>query len=130
MFIILVRILLVVFSYMAMIFVAPYFGLMYEYFFPNAVGGTWIGAPSAWLWLIGYPLGLIFLLTFLMHFQGRRHVWWWNIIALAPAILFEVVLDPFHIYFPIILGVIAWRLGTLANKALWKRAPGVMAKIG
>src|SRR3989338_8772517 len=110
------RVLLITSSYALAVLAAPYFGLLYEYFFPGAVGGTWIGAPSAWLWLIGYPLALIFVLTFLLHLQSQKYIWWWNIIALAPAILFEIVLDPLHIYFPVILGAIACGLGMFTNK--------------
>lgn len=127
---IIVRFLLVVFSYAVAILTAAYFGQFYDYLTPESSGGSFIGTPDAWNWLIGYPLGLIFLLTFLMHAQGRKHVWWWNVIALVPAIAFEILFDPLHIYFPIVLGVVAWWLGTMANKALWKLAPGFMAKLG
>src|SRR3990167_2133336 len=126
---IVVRMLLVVFSYLATIFSAVYFGALYNFLTPGFSGGTFIGAQSAWDWLIGYPLGLIFLLTFLLHAQGHKHVWWWVAIATSPAILFELWLDPLHIYFPIALALMGWGLGYLANKALWKLAPGVMAKI-
>ena len=71
----------------------------------------------------------IFFIVFLLIGFGSNHKLWWIGIALIPAILFEVLIDPLHIYFPIVLGLIAWGLGYLANKALWKLVPGVMAKI-
>ena len=125
-----IRLLVVVFSYLVTILSAVYFGMFYDYLAPGSSGGSFIGAPNAWNWLIGYPLGLIFLLTLLVHSFGGKHVWWWNILALVPAILFELFLDLSHIYLPLLLGFIAWVLGTLVNKTLWKLAPGVMAKIG
>ena len=127
---IVVRLLIVVFSYATSVLTAVYFGRVYDYLTPGSSGGSFIGTPDAWNWLVGYPLGTIFLLTLLMHTQGSKHVWWWNIITLTPMILFELLLDPLHIYLPVILGVVAWKLGNMANKALWKLAPGVMAKIG
>ncbi len=56
-------------------------------------------------------------------------MYWRTGIALISAFLFEVLIDPLHIYVPIILGDVAWGLGVLANKALWKIAPGLMTKL-
>ena len=125
----LVKLFLIALSYVIAVFAAVYFGLLYKYLFPYATGGGFIGAPGTWEWIIGFPLAIVFTLTLLIHIHGGKRVWWWNIIALIPAILFEVTIDPFHIYFPIILGLIAWRLGTLAHKTLTKLAPAFVAKI-
>lgn len=85
----------------------------------------------------GFDLGVLiwmvltygfFVTAFLTALGGRRKYWWIGI-SLIPAILFEVVLDPLHIYFPIILGVIAWGLGTMAHRVLTKLAPSFMAKV-
>lgn len=127
---IVVRLLLIVFSYSLTILTAVYFGALYTSIFPYASGGSFIGDPDTLKWIIGYPLGLIFLLTFLMHLQGRKHVWWWNIIALLPAIAAELLFDPLHLYFPIALGGIGWMLSTMANRMLRKLAPRFMAKLG
>ncbi len=80
-------------------------------------------------WFAGLPLAMIFLIVFSLNFAGGRNKWWWIIIPLLPAILFEIFIDPLHIYIPIILGLIAWGLGTMANKTLRKLAPSYMAKI-
>lgn len=124
-----IKLLLVVLAYILAIFVGVYFGVFYNYLFPSASGGSFIGDPDTLNWLIGYPLAVLFLLTFLMYAQGRKHVWWWVGVAAAPAILFEILLDPLHVYIPMILGLIASWLGTLANKALLKLAPKFMAKL-
>src|SRR3989344_5455454 len=128
--VIVVRLLLVVSSCLATIWTATYFGIFYKYLFPYISGGSFIGSQDACNWIIGYPLGLVFLLTFLMHVQGEKNVWWWIGVALIPAVLFEVLFDPLHLYVPIALGLLGWGLGYLANKTLWKLAPGMMAKLG
>lgn len=125
-----VRILIVIAAYVLTYVFAQFLGAFYVFLFPNTTGGSFIGAPGVIEWILGLPITLIFILTFLIHTFGGKHVWWWNIIALAPAILFEIVLDPLHIYFPIILSLIAWGLGTIANKTLRKHAPLFIAKIG
>src|SRR3989344_1433638 len=121
--IITLRLIFIVLAYIVAIFIGVFFGIAYNYLFPYASGGSFIGDPDTLDWLIGYPLAVIFLLTFFIHAHKGKHPWRWNIIALVPAILFEVLLDPVHIYVPIILGLIAWGLGHLANKVLWKLAP-------
>lgn len=125
----LIRIVLVLLSYFLAILVAVYFGLLYAYLFPTAIGGTWIGAQNTWLWLIGYPLSVIFLLTFLMRLYGGKYAWAWVLVGASPAILFEIVFDPFRLYFPIMLTLIAWVLGVGGNKLLLKFAPNLMAKL-
>ena len=123
------RLAIIFLSYVAAMFLAMYFGALYDYLVPGSSGGSFIGTQDSWNWIIGYPLGLVFVLTFLSHSQGGKHVWWWNIIALAPAILFETMFDPLHIYFPIVVGLIAWGLGVITNKTLRKLAPSFMARI-
>jgi len=71
----------------------------------------------------------IFFIVFLLITFGRGRVHLWIGISLIPAILFEVLIDPLHIYFPIAIGLVAWGLGHLANKALRKLAPEFMARI-
>lgn len=71
----------------------------------------------------------VFLVTFILTSAGHRLRYWWIGVALIPILLFEILIDPPHIYFPIILGLVAWGLGYGANKALWKIAPGFMAKL-
>lgn len=120
---------LIILSYLIAVFTAVYFGLLYSYLFPYAIGGGFIGAPGTWEWIIGFPLSVIFILTFLTHSYSGKHVWLWNVIGAVPAILFEVTIDPLHIYFPIILGLIAWGLGTLTHKVLRQTAPAFKSKI-
>lgn len=124
------RLTLIGLSYIAALAVAYYLGLIYAYLFPKALVGGFIGDPDTLIWIAGYPIAVVFLLTLGTHALGGRHIWWWNIVPLVPVILFEFVLDPLHIYLPLSLGVIAWGIGKLANKALRKLTPGFMAKIG
>ncbi len=115
-------------SYVLSYIVAPYFAYIYAMFSSDSLGGTFI-TPAAAEIIVGVPLGLIALLIFLLTGFGGNDRWWWIGVAVIPAVLFEILFDPFHIYFPIILGLIAWGLGYVANKTLWKLAPGIMAKI-
>lgn len=85
----------------------------------------------------GFDLGIlvwivflyIFFATILLTVLGGRYKYWWIGISLLPAILFEIAIDPLHIYFPIILGLIAWGLGTMAHKVLQKLYPSFISKI-
>lgn len=122
------RLLLVVTSYILSYFLAWYFGYIYMVFSSSSLGGTFI-TPSVGQWLVGAPLALIVLITFLLNVIGGKNKWWWIIISLIPAILFEVFLDPFHVYIPALTGLIAWGLGTMAHKVLQKLAPSFMSKI-
>lgn len=113
---------------LAYVFLARYFGSVYASYFPESISSSFV--PSAiGAWVIGLPLAVIFTLVFLMHAVGGQRVWLWTIVALVPAILFEILFDILHLYIPIILGLIAWGLGSLAHKALIKLNPSFMAKI-
>lgn len=82
------------------------FGSLYGSFF---VIGGWVDMTS----LIGWPLAYIFFLTFLFTaFGGEgKTKYWWIGILLIPALALEVYLDPAHIYFPILLGILGWGIG-------------------
>lgn len=124
-----VRLFLIVISYVfSYIFFARYFGNVYAYFFPEAISSS-IVPSTIGAWMVGIPLSTIFLLTLLIHASGKKHAWAWIIIPLLPAILFQIAFDILHLYVPLLLGVFAWWLGTVANKALWKLAPGFMARL-
>ncbi|HWO07656.1 MAG TPA: hypothetical protein VNM40_03690 [Candidatus Paceibacterota bacterium] len=123
------RILVIASAYALTYLFAQLLGALYVSLFPHATGGNFIGAPGTIEWILGLPITLIFLVTFLMHSVGGKNIWLWNIVALCPAILFEIVFDATHIYFPVILGVIAWFLGTLVNNILKKSAPSLMRRI-
>ena len=118
----------VVVAYVVSYFVSPYFAQVYLVFSSSSLGGTFI-TPAAAEVIVGIPLGLTVLVVLLLTALGGKKQWWWIGIALIPAILFEVLIDLLHIYFPIILGLIACGLGMLAHKALQKLAPGFMTKI-
>ena len=119
----------VILSYVLAYYLSWYFGTLYISIFSDIIGGTGFFPGDVARSLVGMPAALIVLVVSCITTVGGKHKYWWIGVALIPAILFELLIDPLHIYFPIILGVIAWGLGTLANKALHKLAPGIMAKI-
>ncbi|PIR83996.1 hypothetical protein COU18_01140 [Candidatus Kaiserbacteria bacterium CG10_big_fil_rev_8_21_14_0_10_51_14] len=119
---------IVLVAYVLTYFLAQYLGALYALLFPEAVS-TSFGSAAMVEWTVGLPITLVFLVTFLIHTLNGKHVWWWNIIALLPVILFEVVLDPLHLYVPLVIGALAWWLGKMANKGLWKLAPAFMARM-
>jgi hypothetical protein len=123
------RILGIALAYIAAAVVSTYFGVLYDFLFPYATGGSFIGDSDTLNWIIGFAPAVVFLLTFLLHLQGGKHIWAWNIVALVPVILFAALLDPQHIYFPLILGFIGWGFGTVAHNTLAKFAPKFLAKI-
>lgn len=125
---IITRIIFIVLSYVLAHYLSWYFGSIYFGVFPGLLGGGFFPDDAAKSFM-GISLALVVLSTFSLTAVGGRSIYWWIGIALIPAILFEVLIDPLHIYFPIILGLIAWGLGHIANKTLKKLAPGVMAKI-
>lgn len=124
-----VKILSVVVAYAISILLATPFGMLYDLFPATSLSGGFIGAPGTWEWIVGFPLAVIFTLTFLLHAHGARFKWHWNVLALAPVIIFEIGIDPLHIYIPSMLALIAWGLGTLAHKTLTKLAPQFMRRM-
>ena len=127
--IVLIRLLTIIAMYVLAYYVALYFGMAYGYLFPRSLGGGSLIPVAATEWIRGISLALIFLTVLSFNLLKGKGKWWWITIASSPAILLELWLDPLHIYVPIALALIGWGLGYLANKALWKLAPGVMAKI-
>ncbi|MBI4079808.1 hypothetical protein HY414_01085 [Candidatus Kaiserbacteria bacterium] len=93
------------------------------------IGGSFLGSGFEYF-MFGFPLGVTVLICFLFSIYGDRYKFWWVGLALVPVIWFQVQLAPVLVLGLLIAGGISWWLGTLANKALWKLAPGVMAKIG
>lgn len=126
---IITRLFLVIFSYVLAYYLASFFGIFYGMIFPESLGGGSFIPTSATEWLAGLPLAAAFFVVFFQITIGKRNMWWWAVIGLVPAILFELIIDPLHIYVPIILGLIAWGLGTMANKTLRKLHLSFMARI-
>ena len=86
---------------------AGLFGKFYLVVFPYETAGSFLDGTA----LIGLPLIYIFFLSFIFTAFGDKNKYWWVGILLLPAVLFEVVFDFRHIYFPIIVGLTAWFLG-------------------
>lgn len=125
----LLKVTVIVSSYLVAVYTAVYWGEIYGYLFPAASSGGLIGDPDTLNWIRGYSLAVIPLLTTLIHLIGGKHVWRWNIIALLPVLLFEIMFDPLHIYFPLLIGASAWGVGTAVNKLMQQYVPTLLTKI-
>lgn len=112
------KIFFVVFAYVISIFTAIWWSMIYKLFSASSLGGGFIGAPGSWEWIAGYPIGVVFILTFLLHAHDGKNKWYWNTLALIPVIVFEIGFDLPHIYIPVVISVIAWGLGVLVHKIL------------
>lgn len=123
-----VRILGILVSYVLSYLLSWYFGTLYFAVFPNLLGGGFFSDNAARS-LVGLPLALIFLATLILTTIGRKHKYWWIGIALIPAILFEIAVDPIHIYFPIALGVVGWAAGLGVHKLLRLYTPGLLTRL-
>ena len=124
------RLTLIVLSFVLAYYLSWLFGALYLSIFSDIIGGTGFFPADAARSLIGAAAALITLVIFSITTVGGRNMYWWIGIALIPAILFEALIDPLHIYFPIFLGLITWSLARIAHKALNKFAPGLMARLG
>lgn len=111
----LVRLLIVFFSYAISYFLAGYFGYIYDALVPGSIGGTFISRDSA-QWLLGFPLAAISISAFLMLIAGGRNVVLWTFLSLIPAVLIAAVLDPLHLYIPATLALAAWFAGHTIGK--------------
>ncbi|OHB20247.1 MAG: hypothetical protein A2854_04520 [Parcubacteria group bacterium RIFCSPHIGHO2_01_FULL_56_18] len=125
-----IRLVAVVGAYLLAYYFAAIFGNIYSILLPNVVNGSGFFFYSAFAeqWLAGLPLAALFFIALAQSVLGPRYLWWWIGLASIPTMLFQLAIDPLHIYFPIILGLIAWGLGTMANKMLQKFHPSFMAK--
>lgn len=101
-------------------YTAPYFGSWYDKFSPqNSSSFLGIGKEIS-LFIVGLPFAYVFFTIFLfgvLSFGSKKK---WIGILLIPPILFWLVLDSYHIYLPIILGIIAFVLAKLINLVISK----------
>ncbi|PJE74613.1 MAG: hypothetical protein COV01_01105 [Candidatus Taylorbacteria bacterium CG10_big_fil_rev_8_21_14_0_10_41_48] len=95
----------ILFSY----FTFRFFGYLYIKVF-NPVG-SWLDFSE----LYGLPIAYLFFVLFLTPLFFLRPNKWLFVILSIPAIAFEIIFDPFHIYFPFIFGFIGLGLGLLAR---------------
>lgn len=123
-----VRLLLVTFAYTLAYFLGVYFGIFFALLFPTSITGSLPDLVANWL--IGAPAALVLFTVFFLVSTGGKYKNWWIVISIIPAVWFYLMFDPLHIYFPIILGLIAWGLGTFAHKTLTNLAPSFMSKLG
>ncbi|MDP2676645.1 MAG: hypothetical protein Q8O83_03095 [bacterium] len=84
------------------------------FFVPDVIGDFIDGISSSFIF---------FLLLLFTAFGGEKKYRWIGIL-LVPVLIFELLFDLVHIYFPIAVGVIAWGLGMLLFKFLQSRQNG------
>ena len=113
---ILLLVLVLVLSY----FTAAFFGKLYYNFVPFE-GGFFSGPRSASEFLAGLSLAYLALVLFFYTGFGDNTRKWWIGILLVPVIFFELFFDLRHIYFPVILGLIAWMVGFGISKLMAKK---------
>ncbi len=98
------------------------FGKFYVYILNLSIRDTLFGiSPHAAVYILGAVLSYIFFITFLFTALTTKHKYWWIGILLIPAFIFECFFDLSHIYFPIILALIGWGLGSLIYKFRMRR---------
>jgi len=112
---------LILISIIVSFFGATWLGAVYNDIFQVGFGGGWIGDASAWELIIGFPLALIFFSVLLFELFGDSNRKKWMMWVLALPVLFELVVDLSHIYFPIALGLVAYGLGWAGRKLLQKK---------
>lgn len=79
--------------------------------------------------LIWMALIYVFLAPIFLAALGGKQKKWWIVGSIAPVLIFQVIIDVYHLYLPIIFALVAYGVGTLAHKALTKYAPGFISKI-
>jgi hypothetical protein len=118
------RITLIIFALLIGYYIAVPIQALYCSKLATCTGGFFGFDFGILLWMM-FPYG--FVVTVLYAICGEKY--WWAGIVLLPVVVIEIIIDPLHIYIPIIFGLIGWLLGTLTNKALWKLTPGFMSRI-
>ena len=103
-------------------FSAIYIGMIYSYFFPKAIGGggLFLVSQEFGLYLAGLTVAYSFSLFLLFTACSGKEKYWWMGILVLPALVFEIYFDPYHIYFPIILGFLGWLIGLGVKKLIIK----------
>ncbi len=97
----------------------PIFGRVYQLFIPQNTGLFIVSQEFIDLF-IGLPLSYIFSLTLLLTAFGGSKKYWWLGVLLIPAAAFEIYFDFEHIYFPILIGLVAWLAGAGISVILQK----------
>ncbi|MDO8609974.1 MAG: hypothetical protein Q7R95_05465 [bacterium] len=97
-----------------------FLGRAYMYLHPGVGGGLFLVPTNAAAFFIGWPLQFVFLITLLFTIFGGPKKKWWIGISLAPVAVFWIFADVITIYFPIIIGLIAYALGRGIELAIKK----------
>ena len=113
---ILKNLLLVGITILGVYFFSATMGILYFKVFPKESAGSFIGSKM----LLGIPLAYIFSLTLLFTAFGDKRKQWWIGVLLVPAVLFELYFDLVHIYFQIVIGLVAFGLGKGIEFAITK----------
>ncbi len=87
------------------------FGLLHKFLIPQKGESIFLISEGASNLFTGLTWSYIFFLTLLFTAFGGAKKYWWIGFALIPAVLFEVVFDLQHLYFPIAIGLVGWLVG-------------------
>jgi hypothetical protein len=93
------------------VFFSAQVGNIYEWLPSTNLSGALIGDSTFWGPIVGLPLAIIFFLSLLYtafgHGKWKKWLYW----SLVVPVLFELIFDLSHIYFPILLGLLGYGLG-------------------
>lgn len=98
--------------------VAPYFGDLYNKFYPQH--GSWIVSRNDSIFFAGLLLSYITLIPFAFELFGTENKKKWIIWSLLPIILLLLFADASNIYIPILVSVIAFTVAKLINLLISK----------
>src|SRR3989344_1718815 len=105
-------------------FLAVPFGLGLAEFLD--IGGS-IAGNTLEYYMFGFPAAYVFLIILLFSSWGDQYKYWWGGIVILPAFLFGFGLAPILIFILLVIGLIAWGLGTMTHKTLQRLHPSFMA---
>ena len=99
------NVLLVVFSLLLSYFLSPWFVVIYQLILNES--SSWMDVGS----LLAHPHAYIFIVVLSLVLFGGRNKYWWIVLCSLPAFCFEIYFDFKNLYFPTLLGLLAWIIG-------------------
>lgn len=110
---------------------AEYFGNWYDNFSPQYGSSFWGISRDASIEFTGSIVAYVFFTVFVYGLSGFKQNRIWISALLVPALILWFYADRYHIYLPIILGLIAFAIAKIINliiSKLRKTTPQVVEK--